>query len=332
MPNSVEIALLTASTTALTEEVVGQKNKLDLKVEVVIAQAAISVKNAAIAQNVIDTASEVLTDITANDVIKTNSNKVATNQDVIATNQDVTTTQANVNKTDADVITTVNNVNITQNNVELTNENAQTSTTNAQIAESVAVGLNEVMTWGDHNLEPYLKDLGESTLIKSESPAIGEVLIFNGTEWANTPVGESLPPQEGNAAKVLSTDGTGAIWIDALAGGQTKTPNITIEDIMENTSVTGIILDYDLNTTYNIIAEKGSISGKSIDKFNYKAPDILSGSSNITDTVMVYATKAGELKSNLTTLIVTVLYVPIIGDVAVVDNLTTAFTNTGWTL
>ena len=135
---------------------------------------------------------------------------------------------------------------------------------------------------------------------------------------ANNPVinvvGDTLPSQTGYANKFLSTDGSTANWVDLPS---TTAPIISIvTTINERTQAIGTITNYDSDVSYGISAAKGSIKYNNGNTFTYIAPDI-STNEDTTDTVSIYAIKAGELKSKVTDVDITVKYVPIGADTTI---------------
>jgi len=121
--------------------------------------------------------------------------------------------------------------------------------------------------------------------------------------------------------------------ISSEKGLTTETPIITIAaSVNERATVQGVYTS-SVGSTVIIKAVNGTISNHNevAKTFNYTAYDITNGINGL-DTITAYATKAGELKSEITTANITVMYVPSVADttIQVVDIFNDLQTNTGF--
>ena len=121
--------------------------------------------------------------------------------------------------------------------------------------------------------------------------------------------------------------------ISSEKGLTTETPIITIAaSVNERATISGSYTS-SVGSTVIIKAVNGTISNHNevAKTFNYTAYDIINGINGL-DTITAYATKAGELKSEITTANITVTYVPSVADttIQVVDIFNDLQTNTGY--
>jgi len=139
--------------------------------------------------------------------------------------------------------------------------------------------------------------------------------MYNGGVWTgmslsqeelqafNTAISSNLPEQAGNEGKFLTTDGETASWVEGSGGTindswLTPMPTFELElpVVEENQPINVTITNYDAEVTYEIKADKGTISNVNNNTFTYTAPDITNQSNGI-DTIYVSGYKSGLLKS-----------------------------------
>jgi hypothetical protein len=121
-------------------------------------------------------------------------------------------------------------------------------------------------------------------------------------------------------------------WVYTQEVFETTQPIISIATpVNERSNTVGTITNYDADATYYISAINGTISYTTGSTFIFTAVDITNGV-NTSDTISVYATKAGELQSLTTEQVMTIVYVPIEEDTAyqVVDFTDEAQYNDGF--
>ena len=123
-------------------------------------------------------------------------------------------------------------------------------------------------------------------------------------------------------------------WVYTQEVFQTTQPTISIAtSVNEGSNTVGTITNYDADATYYISAINGTITYTTGSTFTYTSVDITNGV-NTSDTISVYATKAGEVQSLTTEQAMTIVYVPVVADttIQVVDFTGEAQINDGWSL
>ena len=123
-------------------------------------------------------------------------------------------------------------------------------------------------------------------------------------------------------------------WVYTQEVFQTTQPTISIAtSVNEGSNTVGTITNYDADATYYISAINGTIAYTTGSTFTYTSVDITNGV-NTSDTISVYATKAGEVQSLTTEQAMTIVYVPVVADttIQVVDFTGEAQINDGWSL
>jgi len=211
----------------------------------------------------------------------------------------------------------------TQINTVVSQMNTAISQTNTTISE-----VNEIKTdvVNAKNIVVSASEDAVNAKISIESYVIPTEATYSYEEIDNL---DTLPSQTDNDGKFLSTDGTTAYWIGLPI---TATPTISIStSVNESASANGTITNYDSDATYTITANNGSIVYIDGNTFTYTAPDITDGDDD-TDTISIYATKAGELRSEIADTAITVVYVPNVADdtIQVVDFTSEASFNDGF--
>lgn len=114
-----------------------------------------------------------------------------------------------------------------------------------------------------------------------------------------------------------------------ISSNLTEKPVISISaSVNENSNAVGTITNYDSTAVYTF---SDNVTYSSGNTFTYNAGDITDGND---DTITVYATKAGELRSELVSSPITIVDVPIEQDTAyqVVDFTGQASFNDGFDL
>ena len=114
-----------------------------------------------------------------------------------------------------------------------------------------------------------------------------------------------------------------------VSSSLTEKPVISISaSVNESSDAVGTITNYDSAAAYTF---SDNVTYSSGNTFTYNAGDITDGNDDI-DTITVYATKAGELRSELASSPITIVYVPIVADDAyqVVDFTGQASFNDGF--
>ena len=126
-----------------------------------------------------------------------------------------------------------------------------------------------------------------------------------------------------------SIDDTNWAILTSPGGAITTTPTITITTtVNENSTTQGTISNYDAAAIYTFADNLGTINYTSGSTFDFVAHDIVDDQ-DAADTFTVYAEKIGELRSETTTVNMTIEYVNVISDTAVTYN-STEFTTTNY--
>jgi len=152
--------------------------------------------------------------------------------------------------------------------------------------------------------------------------SFGEVLIAsNGmaTLIDGTPVG-LLVQQAVNTLKVGGVPANELVTVDNILDLLPIAPSPVLDiptGINENEEISVNITNHVPGTVYEITVDKGTISNinNTNGTFKYRAPDISDGV-DTTDTITIYGSVVGKVRSNLVTYNLNIVYVPIIGDTA----------------
>jgi len=161
---------------------------------------------------------------------------------------------------------------------------------------------------------------------KTTAGTFSDISIFysqKSEEWAEKPT-EVEVGKDSSKTWALRSEASAlrAEQYDPLTN-RTVTPIVSMTTTLNSEEVTtATITNYNSNFSYNISATLGSITQNGA-TFDYTAPTV-SGSANITDSVLTYATESGKLQSFTDVQNITVSPVSVPTD----DTTVTSFTNT----
>lgn len=284
------------------------------------------------------------------DTVQTNGQTVENNLDTIMTyDNELVTTVTNIGDvvivSDNIASVNTNTTNIADINTNATNiANINTNALNIVDINAIASNMTDITYFADIYQGP--KTIDPTTRNDTSPLQIGDLYFntadgvmktYEGTVWLVTyaslsgtlVAANNLSDVSSVEASRTNLDVYSKTEIDSL---KTPTPTVSIStSVNESADATGIITNYDSDTTYIFTATNGSINYKGGNTFVYTAPDVTDGDNDI-DTLSVYVTKAGELRSDISTTTITVVYVSLVADetIQVVDFTGEASVNDGF--
>ena len=313
---------------------------------------AVNAANAALVSEINALASENATDV---NLVATNSDVATTNANVLITNADVVTTNANVVLTNADVATTTANALASSNSATSASASAVAADISAQDASTslANIGASEVNSANSATSAQLKAWEAEARKLTADSYATQDEDVFvtnytsNGdgtfstnptSDYSSYHWSQKAQSVAGDTIDVLGdvdTTGRAVGTMDYLrwdgtnyvASGLPSTTAPTLSfttPVGENSDGNVItITNFDSDAEYTFTTDVGTINytqGSAIATFDAK---------NVTDdnddigVITCFATKAGELKSSVTSQAITVSYIPMVADSAVTFNFAT---------
>lgn len=134
-------------------------------------------------------------------------------------------------------------------------------------------------------------DLDGLSDVVIDTPAPGQALTYDGTDWVNSTV-ESLPTQTGNAGEILVTNGTAASWSNTVQANSASVPAIIVKGA---SSQSGNIQEWQDSTG----AVKTAISSSGFINTGYADINVIRATSSAASTIPVVVKGASSQSGNL---------------------------------